>query len=60
MKLYIPKQVSLITDAKEDEHVMDLMDWQDLESVRDRAKFIKQSQEFTQVHKASFPATGNS
>jgi hypothetical protein len=30
MKLYIPKQVSLITDAKEDEHVMDLMDWQDL------------------------------
>lgn len=30
MKLHIPKQVGLITDAKEDEHVMDLMDWQDL------------------------------
>jgi len=30
MKLYIPKKVELITDAKEDEYVMDLSDWQDL------------------------------
>ena len=33
MRLYIPKQVSLITDAKEDEHVMDLLDWQLLQDI---------------------------
>ena len=33
MKLYIPKNVSLIVDAKPEEHVMDASDWQSLADV---------------------------
>jgi hypothetical protein len=42
MKLYIPKQVSLITDAKEDEHVMDLLDWQDLYDIMEMFDSFKE------------------
>ncbi|MCK9601264.1 MAG: hypothetical protein M0R06_19650 [Sphaerochaeta sp.] len=42
MKLYFPKQVSLITDAKEDEHVMDLSDWQDLYDIMEMFDSFKE------------------
>lgn len=35
MKLYTPRQVTLVMDAGEDEHVMDLNDWQILQDVMD-------------------------
>lgn len=33
MRLYLPKTLGLIVDAKEDEHIMDLADWQCLKDV---------------------------
>jgi hypothetical protein len=33
MKLYTPKQVALVMDAKEDEYVMGLSDWQILQDI---------------------------
>jgi hypothetical protein len=33
LRLYIPKTISLVVDAKEDEHIMDSADWQDLADV---------------------------
>lgn len=42
MKLHIPKQVSLITDVKENEHVMDLSDWQDLADIMEMFESFKE------------------